>query len=335
MPEELRTHYHRKIAGYIEKTNPDHLGRFAARLAVHYDRGHQPGAALQYYQRAAENANARYAGQEALELATQGLQLLALIPEGPDRIEQEARLQNSRGTALMSARGLGIEEVRQTFNRARTLFSLLGKRRQAGRRALLFSSLYGLWCYHWAHAEYAAARDLAEQMLQLAEAERNAFMLDQAHYSLGSILMDHGEFAGARKHLEQSANVLSRCIAAVATWNLGFSDTALKKITQLLAGAIDTGNPEHIIFANLCKARIHLERREKEKALEHAQLALNLATDQKLPEPWLAPIWTVRGWAMAKLGQKHNGLELLERSLKVFRGDRPLKPDPVFAVYLC
>jgi tetratricopeptide (TPR) repeat protein len=254
--------------------------------------------------------------------------LLALIPEGPDRVEQEARLQNSRGTALMSARGLGIEEVRQTFNRVRALFSQLSKRRQAGRRALLFSSLYGLWCYHWAHAESAAALYLAEQMLQLAEAERNAFMLDQAHYSLGSMFMDHGEFAGARKHLEQSANVLSRCIAAVATWNLGFPDSALKKITQLLAGAIDAGNPEHIIFANLCKARIHLERREKEKALEHAQLALDLAADQKLAEPWLAPIWTVQGWALAKLGQKHNGLELLEQSLKVFRAIGPSNLTP-------
>jgi DNA-binding winged helix-turn-helix (wHTH) protein/tetratricopeptide (TPR) repeat protein len=328
LPEELRTQYHRKIAGYIEKTNPDHLGKLAARLAVHYDRGHQPGPALQYYQKAAENANARYAGQEALELATQGLQLLSLIPEGPDRIEQEIRLLNSLGTALMSARGLGIEEVRQTFNRARTLFSQLSKRRQADQRALLFSSLYGLWCYHWAHAAYAAARDLAEKMLQLAEAEHKAFMLDQAHYSLGSILMDHGEFAGACKHLEQSANVLSRCIAAVATWNLGFPDNALKKITQLLAGAIDTGNPEHIIFANLCKARIHLERREKEKALEHAQLALDVATDQKLPEPWLAPIWTVRGWALTRLGQKHSGLALLEQSLKVFRAIGPSNLTP-------
>ena len=319
LPEDLRAEYHREIARYFERNNPTNRGDSAARLAMHYDRGHLPEQALHYYQKAAENANTRYAGYEALELANQGLQLIPLIPESPDRIEQEARLQNSLGTALMSARGLGREEVRQTFTRARLLFLQLNKQRQSKQKGLLFSSLYGLWCYHWVHAEYATARELAEQMLQLAEAEHNASMLDQANYSLGSILVDHGEFSAACNHLEKSANVLSRCIGAVATWYLGFPDSALSKIDRLLVGAIESGNAEHSIFANLCKARIHLERREKEMALDHAQRSLDLALDQKLPEPWIAPIWSIQGWALAKLGQQHSGLELLQRALTVFR----------------
>jgi DNA-binding winged helix-turn-helix (wHTH) protein len=320
LSEDLRAQYHRRIAEYIEKANRKDPGEFAVRLAMHFDRGQEPRHALKYYQRAAENANSRYAGREALDLAARGMQLLSALPEWPDRKECEAHLQNALGTALMSVQGLGSEEAKQAFSRARDLFQKSSKRRQSGNRALLFSSLYGLWCYYWAHAEYSAARTMGEQLLELAKAEHNSLMLNQAHYSLGSILMDHGEFSGAFDHLEKSANVLSRCIAAVAKWHLGFPDLAICSIEETLAYALETGNLENCIFANLCTARLHMARREKEKTLERAQLALDLAIDNGLVEQWLAPMRSIRAWALAKLGQQQNGLEQMRQALSVFRG---------------
>jgi predicted ATPase/DNA-binding winged helix-turn-helix (wHTH) protein len=327
LPEELRMQYHRRIAAYIEKTN-DNLEEFASLLAMHFDRSQDRWNALKYYLKAAEKANSRYAGRDALELATRGVQLLLDIPENPERIELEVRLQNSLGTALISARGLGIKEVKLAFHASRNLFRKLSTRRQSARRALLFNALYGLWGYHWIHAEYAAALDLAEQMMQLAEVERNPAMLNQAHYSMGFLLMDHGDFVAALKHLEKNSNVFSRSMAAVTLWNLGYPDRALTNIEQILSHDCETGNRRHRMFARLCITRVHMERRDIAKALDHAKLAFDLAVDQEFGEPWLAHIRSLYGWALAKLGQSEQGMEQIKQALDVVRafGSSSLKP---------
>jgi predicted ATPase/DNA-binding winged helix-turn-helix (wHTH) protein len=246
LPEELQVQYHRKLAGYIEKTN-DNLGEFVSLLAMHFDRGQDPWNAIKYYVRSAEKANILYASAEALDLATRGLQLLSAIPESPDRIELEARLQYSLGTALLLARG-GTKEVKLAFNKSRNLFQQLSLRRQSAQRALLFESLFGLWTYHWIHTEYAAALDFAEQMMQLAKAERNLYMLNKAHFALGLLFVDRGDFVDALKHLKKSPNVLGRSIAAVTLWNIGFPNKALADIEQIILRTCGTRRSETVHF---------------------------------------------------------------------------------------
>jgi tetratricopeptide (TPR) repeat protein len=326
LPEELQVQYHRRLAGYIEKTN-DNAGEFVSLLAMHFDRGQDQWNAIKYYVRSVEKANFLYASAEALDLATRGLQLLSAIPESSDRIELEARLQYSLGTALLLARG-GIKEVKLAFNKSRNLFQKLSKRRQSAKRALLFESLFGLWTYHWIHTEYVTALDYAEQMMQLAKAECNLYMLNQSHFALGLLFVDRGDFVAALKHLRKNPNVLGRSIAAVTLWNIGFPDKALADIEQIISRACGTGDLRHCIFARLCITRVHAARGEIEKALEHAKQALDLAADQQFMEPWLVHIRSLYGWALAKLGQSQKGLEQIQQALNVVRtlGSRMLKP---------
>lgn len=319
LPEELRSRYHRSVAEYIENIRHPNPGEMAARLAMHFDHGHEHSRAIGYYQRAADNANLRYAGHEALDLATRGIQLLETEPASPERTEREMCLQIARGTALMSARGLGTHEVSHAFGRARELFQELTQSQRSGKKTLLFSALYGLWTYHWVRAEYNVARSLADQLLQMATAERDTSLLSQAHHALGIILMDHGKFAAALEHLEQSTDVVSRFCAAITQWHLGYPDRALKNCEETLDFALQTRNPENCIFAQLGKARVHMARRESREALDCAQAALALAHDQGLVEQWLAPMKCIRGWAIAKLGQVNNGLEQVLQALAVFQ----------------
>jgi DNA-binding winged helix-turn-helix (wHTH) protein/tetratricopeptide (TPR) repeat protein len=317
LPEEQRTRFHRLVAEHMEKANEASLGELAARLAMHFDQGREPMHALKYYQQAADNANSRYAGREALELATRGLQLLESSPHSSEHIEHEMSLQIALGTALMTVRGIGAGEVSQAFSRARNLFQQLTRHQQSSKKSYLFSSLFGLWNYHWVRAEYAVARELAEQLLLIAEAERKAPMLNQAHHSLGIIMMDHGEFAGAYEHLKQCSGVVSRCLSALTAWDLGYPDQAMKSIEDTLAFAIESRHRENCIFAYLGAARVYLARRESKKTLDHAQSALDLAIDHGLVEQWLVPMKCIHAWAMAKLGQAHNGLEQARRAMEV------------------
>ncbi len=319
MTEELRAKMHLRVAESMEKayeTVPDEL---SGQLAMHFDLGGQCNRAIKYYQQAADHANSRYAGRDALALANRGMQLVESIHSDSDRKEQEMCLQIALGTALMSAQGIGAEEVSRAFTRARELFQQLSKYRRSRKKSLLFSALYGLWNYHWVRAEYAEARALAEQLLPMAETEQDAGLLNRAHHSLGIILMDHGEFAGALEHLKQCTDVISLCCAAITQWHLGYPDQALKNVNETLAHALETRGLEDRIFAHLGAARVHVGRREAQLALERSQAALELGMQHGLVEQWLVPMKSIRAWALAKLGQVNNGLEQSRQALAGFR----------------
>jgi DNA-binding winged helix-turn-helix (wHTH) protein/tetratricopeptide (TPR) repeat protein len=331
LPEDMRIRLHKRLAEYIAETSDAGPGNAAARLAMHFDQGMEYSHALKYYRQAADNANSRYAGREARALALRGLQLLECVPQNPMRMEYEMGLQIALGTALMSIRGIGSEEVSRAFIRARELFRLSPKARRSSNKTLLFSALFGLWNYHWVRAEYAEARELAETLLQMAEDAGNPALLRQAHHSLGIIMMDHGEFTDAYEHLTKGTGIVTRCCAALTGWNLGFQDQAIKGIEETLADAIKNQSPEDCIFANLGAARVHMARREFKKTLDRAQESLDLAISNGLTDVWTAPMTSLCGWALGKLGQVHSGLEQTRQALSVFHAIGPSNLLPLLS----
>jgi DNA-binding winged helix-turn-helix (wHTH) protein/tetratricopeptide (TPR) repeat protein len=314
LPGETRALYHLRAARHLERSRPDGDGDPAALLARHYDRAGEPGRALPFYAGAAESALARFAGHEALEEAGRGLELLAAVA-GPRRAEHEARLRNALGEALWITRGAGAKEVLRSFERALEIHSGWRPDRGARQGELLFRSLYGLWSYHRVRAEPGRAHELAGRLLGLAEAGGNASLLDRARHALGSTLFDHGEFTAARTHLERSRSPLSRSLHALLQWHLGFPDRALEAVAGVLSPARTDPQAGIAIFAGLCKAWIHKERREPQAALDCAEESLRLGRARRLPESWLAPAVSIRGWALARLGQVHHGLEESRRAL--------------------
>ncbi len=327
LSEKVRVQYHRKIAEYLRRTKSDQ-DDLASLLAMHMDRGGNPSKAVQYYLNAAEKAISRYAGHDALELAGQGLQLISNMPESADRIELEVQLQNCLGNAVILSRGMGDKEAKLAFSTARFLFRKLSARKQSAKRSILYRALYGLWSYHWIHAEYAAALDFAERMMHVAEMDRNPAMLDHAHYALGWLLMDHGEFAPALKHFRRSNNAYSHSLAALALWYIGYPDRALASLEKILLRDCEAEDLKNSLFARLLKARVHLERRDIQKTFEHAKTAFDLAVEHNFGEPWLAHIRSLYGWALAKKGQTENGFEQIRCALEVIRsyGASGLKP---------
>jgi len=327
-PEDFRTRIHRRLAEYIEDSCVAGIEKPAAWLAMHFARGREPGRALKYYLEAAEKDNLRYAGHEAEAMARQGLDLLQFLPRDSERMAQEMRLLLAFGTAMMFRRGIGSEEVSRAFSRARDLFNHLDPQSQSGQNILLFSALNGLWHFHWVRAEYAEARDLAENLMDLAKGLKDPAMQQQAHHSLGIILMDHGEFADAYEHLAQGTGIFTRFGAALLQWNLGFPDQAVKNMEETLAIARESRNPEKLIFANQGAARIFLACRDYRKTLEHARNALDLASKYELVDVWTAPMKGLLGWAIAKLGQMPGGLEQTRQALDVLKrvGNTNLAP---------
>ena len=153
--------------------------------------------AIPYWQRAGQRAIERSANLEAIGHLTKGLEVLATLPDTPERTQQELDLQITLGPALMATKGYAAPEVEQVYARARELCQ------QVGETPQLFPVLWGLWWFYEVRAELQTARELGEQLLSLAQRQQDPALLLEAHRALGQTLFWLGELAPARAHLEQ------------------------------------------------------------------------------------------------------------------------------------
>jgi tetratricopeptide (TPR) repeat protein len=211
-------------------------------LAHHYTEAGLGQQAVHYWRQAGERATRRSANLEAIGHFTKGLEVLHTVPEWPESAQCELALQTGLGPVLMIVRGFAAPEVEHTYARARALCQRIGATPQ------MFPVLWGLYAFYLIRAEFATARELAEQLLHLAQHENDPALLVEAHYAMGALGYFRGEFHPARHHLEQSIALYDReqspalarlyggqdpgvwChqYMACILWFLGYPDQALR-----------------------------------------------------------------------------------------------------------
>src|SRR5262249_57901332 len=94
---------------------------------------------------------------------TRALELLGTLPDAPGRVQQALKLQVLVGQVLAATKGYGAHDVTDAFARARELA------RRAGGTPELLSVLFGLWTSIAGQGEFGVARDLAGELLVVAE----------------------------------------------------------------------------------------------------------------------------------------------------------------------
>jgi hypothetical protein len=81
---------------------------------------------------------------EAVAHLSQGLAVLALLPESPERVQHDLMLHLALGLALMVTKGQQTEEVERVFKRAHELCQ------QVGETSQRFAALGGLHRFYFA-----------------------------------------------------------------------------------------------------------------------------------------------------------------------------------------
>ena len=196
--KSTRQQYHQRIAQVLPERFPETAETQPELLAHHYTEAGLGEEAVVYWQRAGRRALERSAHLEAISHLTKGLEVLKTLPDAPQRLQQELDLQTTLGPALMATRGNGAPEVGRAYARARELCQ------QVGETPELFPVLFGLWRFYYVGGELQAAREVVEQLLELAQRQRDPALLLEARRALGGTLHHLGEFAPARACLEQS-----------------------------------------------------------------------------------------------------------------------------------
>ena len=320
-----RRRLHRSFAEVLEARFPDIAKGEPEILAHHFTEAGLPGRAIGYWERSGKRAAERSANAEAIGQFTKALELTETLPESGERDELELGLRVALGGPLLMTKGHGAPEVERTFSRARELC------RRVGKTAQLLPALFGLWRFYIIRPEFLTARDLGEQLLDLGQTEREAATLVMARYALGFTLFNLGEAEAAEGHFDEGAAVYDpelrrslvfrlgqdpgvACLSysTMVSWMRGHKKKADQKNHQALALAQDLSHPFSQAFAYCVSALFHGSRREGEPALNQAEAALQLSTEQGF-SLWAALAAILRGWALSQQGKKEEGIgQLLE-----------------------
>ena len=325
-----RQQYHQRIAQVLEAQFPEATEAEPELLAQHLTEAGLSAQAIPYWQRAGQIAIERSANIEAMSHLTKGLELLKTLPTTPEHIQRELALQISLAVPLASTEGWAVPEVADAYARGRELC------RQVGETPELFTVLYGLRTFYHIRGELRTARELAEQLLHLAQQGQAPDLL-LARNALGTTLFLVGELASTRAHLEQGltlynpqqysshiylygmdTGVILLGFVAWTLWFLGYPDQAQKRSQEVLTLAQELAHPYSLAWALIYVAWFHQFRREGQAAQARAEAAMTLATEQGFAQ--ISACGTIsRGWALAEQGKRAEGIRQMRQGQAALR----------------
>jgi predicted ATPase len=321
---------HRRAAAALVTGFPEWTERQPELAAYHYQEAGDLAPAADYWSRAASQALGRFAITEAAEHARAGLAALRALPQSPERLQLELRLETTLGPALMAAKGYADPEVSAVYSRARALCGVLGN------PPAVFPVLFGLWTFHCVRALHRDALQLAEQLVALAAAADNAELRAEAHMVRGITRYFQGAFRAAAGDLavawdnydadEYLAHILrygqdpGMVIRSYQSWNawmLGEVEAADGYSREAMALARRTEHPFSIAYGLTFAAWHALNRGQAAQAQEMLAEAIALCREQKL-QVFLALALALDALRRIAVGELNDGYAAMEQSLAVF-----------------
>jgi serine/threonine protein kinase/predicted ATPase len=331
LPKKKRREHHLKAAQVLTELLPETAEIQPELLAHHFTEAGDVEQALEYWDRAGRRAAERSANIEAINHFTQAIQMLSKVAEGPDRNRRELSLQLALGAPLMAVKGYAAPEVERAYARARDLC------RNASEDVQLFPALQGLWQFYMVSGELPTARELAEQLLGVAQNSADSTLLLLAYRSLATTAFLQGEIVRCRDLTEvglalydprqhgslglrygHDPGVAHGLYAAWSLWLLGYPEQALKKSIEAVAIAENLSHPVSVAFARCYRAVVRNSCGEHVAAAADAATAKAISSEHQLAL-WLSVGTMMEGWARVGLEEWDEGIALLQQGVSGWR----------------
>lgn len=316
------------LAHALEDLYGERRSAIAPQLAFLYEAARDPGPASDYFLLAAQNAQRIFANHEAIALSRRGLALLAKLPDTPERAQKELGLQVTLAFAFMCTLGYAAPETGANMGRARELCQL------SRDQAALCPVLWGLWAYYLCKGDMKSAREVAEQVLNIARTLNDPVLLVGSHVGMAMSRLHQGELLASRQHFEEVERLydvaqhgrylqLYRFDPAIHSagqmvrllWLLGFPDQARRKAEESLALARRLSSPLSLAFIQLFCVQLYQNLRDPQRCRQFAEECIALCEEHaiQLERAW-AGCW--HGWALAELGTTEDGLSRIRSALE-------------------
>jgi class 3 adenylate cyclase len=297
---------------------------------------------------AAHQAARSDASQDAIHLYRQALDLARRLPADAAAARRELGLLLELGLPLVRATSWASLDVGEAYRRAAELGAEVGDELQR------FQALRGLWQFHTGHGEYARARALEDELLELAERANRGGLLLETHRMLGNTAFWSGELAQAQARLQaavelaardtrtdppllsaygQDPEVANRGILAWVLCLLGRSEEALAEAERAVQRAQSLDHPFTLAFASGSCMWTYAFLRRAPDAEQWARRTLELSRRRGFAYLETAAS-VVLGWARTVQGNARGGLREIERALARWRAGGQTIGTLAFALML-
>jgi DNA-binding SARP family transcriptional activator/predicted ATPase len=199
-----RARLHLAIAAALEEIHgpddPEHVHPIAGHL-LEAAIGVDPGRIVAALVRSADRAVAELDYEHARDRLSRGAAQVARMPAGPDRDHAELAVQARLGLVQMMTLGYAAEETGAAFGRARRASVAIG----AGDDVV--STLWGSFSFWCVRGEFAAALDLAHELLDLGARNSDSRALMGGHQTAGIVCWHTGRLQEGAQHLAESVRI--------------------------------------------------------------------------------------------------------------------------------
>ena len=199
-----RTILHRRIAETLRDKFPVIAAAEPEVLSYHFTHAGLDEQAIEWGEKAGDQALYRSAYVEAIEHLDKAIGLVEGKPSTPSLRREQIRLQVALITPLIHVKGYSAPETKGATEHARLLIEqaeALGEHPEDP--LLLFTVLYGFAIANFAAFNGDTLRELASQFLALAEKQRAAVPIMIGHRLIGHSFVMTGNFAEGRAHYDQ------------------------------------------------------------------------------------------------------------------------------------
>ena len=204
----------------------------------------------------------------------------------------------------------------------------------------LAPALFGLFVYYVVAGKLETARQVADQLLRIAQSAAEQTMLMVGYHAPGTVRLFLGDIETSYEYLERALSfydpdhhltyvlryrydpsIDAMCHMSLILWLRGYRDRALRKIRETLSLAERANDPHSIAFAQTIMTSIFERGGEVQPAREWAERCIEHCNKHEIVENKLW-VTCALGWALAKQGQSEEGIPLIKRCIEVLRAQR-------------
>jgi predicted ATPase len=202
---EPRRTLHARIANTLESQFAEIAEKQPELLARHYTEAGLIEKSARLWAKAGQRSQERSALVEAVEQFTRALAQMATLPSTPALRREQIKLQLALITPLVHVKGYSAPETKAAVEQARVSLEQADALGETPDDPLqLFAVLYGAFVANIMAFNADVSRDIAAQVLELAEKQSASFPRVLGHNHLGGCLMQEGDFAAAKIHFDQA-----------------------------------------------------------------------------------------------------------------------------------
>ena len=335
---EPRRRLHARIAETLEAQFAEIAESQPELLARHCTEAGLIEKAAALWGKAGQRSRERSALVEAIEQLTRALEQIAALPTTPALRREQIKLQVALIDPFKNVKGHAAPETKAAVERARLLIEQAEALGEPPEDPLmLFLVLYGFWTTNWGAFNGDALREIAGQILALAEKQGTTVLLMMGRYLMGNTLMSTGDIAQGRAHYDQAMALYNsaehRLLAmrigqdsgpvilswrSQALWMLGYPEAALIDAEHALKDAREIGQAATLMNALGLTTTTHILCGNYAAAKARSDELVALA-DEKGSAFRKAGGMVGQGWALALTGRASDAVKIITASLNAWR----------------